>query len=352
MNCKLNPWLAENLVCPRHQVALLVAESTLGCPHGCRYPVVEGTPVMLLDDEPQTIGLCEASLQQARKGQDETGLYLNSIGLSESERRGILELSRNASKIDPAVAFLVSATNGIAYKHLIGTLDRYPIPQLRLPPSRGKVFLDVGCNWGRWSIAAARLGYQPVGLDPSLGAVMAAKRVTRQLGLEATFVVGDARFLPFKPAAVDQVFSYSVLQHFSRADAAQAIAQIGRVLKPQGASLIQMPTKVGLRCLYHQAKRKFREGTGFEVRYWTIPALRSLFTSNIGPSKFSVDCFFGIGLQRADLDLMQPMLRTAIHLSEALRTVSRVIPPLVWLADSVYVSSLKPGAAVPANPFG
>jgi SAM-dependent methyltransferase len=303
--------------------------------------VVEGIPVMLLEDERQTMSLCQSSLRQAWKGPDETELYLDSIGLNEAEKRGIAELAGKGPKIDPAVTFLVSATNGIAYKHLIGILDRYPIPELRLPPGAGKVLLDVGCNWGRWSIAAAKLGYQPVGIDPSLGAVMAARRVARQLGVGTLFVVGDGRFLPFKSGTFDQAFSYSVLQHFSRADAAQAIGQIGRVLKPQGTSLIQMPTKAGVRCLYHQAKRGFREGVDFEVRYWTLPAMQKLFAARIGPSKFSVDCFFGIGLQRSDLDLMPPMLRTAIRASEALRALSRALPPLVWLADSVYVSSVK-----------
>ena len=30
------------------------------------------------------------------------------------------------------------------------------------------------------------------------------------------FVVGDARFLPFRSGSFDYVWSYSVLQHFSR----------------------------------------------------------------------------------------------------------------------------------------
>lgn len=285
--------------------------------------------------------LCQASLRQAREGPGEKGLYTESMGISEQERQGILELAVKGSEIDPAVAFLVAATNGIAYRHLVGKLNRYPIPELRLPASAGQIFLDIGCNWGRWSIAAARKGYRPVGIDPSLGAVMAARRVARELGVQINFIVGDARFLPLKSNCIDQAFSYSVIQHFSREDAGQTIAEIGRTLKTRGRSLVQMPTKIGLRCLYHQARRGFREGTGFEVRYWTLPALRSLFESRVGPTDFSVDCFFGIGLQRTDMGVMQPHVRMAIRLSELLRTASHAMRPLLWLADSIYVCSQK-----------
>src|SRR5207248_7798094 len=128
-------------------------------------------------------------------------------------------------------------------------------------------------------------------------------------------LVGDARFLPFRAESFDTVFSYSVIQHFSRENARKAIQEIGRVMRVNGKSLIQMPTIFGLRCIYHQARRKFREPRDFDVRYWTIPALREMFTESIGSTSFSVDCFFGLGLQAADLRLMPPTHRAAIHTS-------------------------------------
>ena len=39
----------------------------------------------------------------------------------------------------------------------------------------GTRLLDIGCSWGRWSLAAAARGYDAVGIDPSLGAIMAAR---------------------------------------------------------------------------------------------------------------------------------------------------------------------------------
>ena len=347
----MDDWLTENLACPRHHTHLSSRGDALTCPHGCEFPVVDGVPVMILGEADQTMDLVNTSLRQAKQPNDDGGLYVESLGLSDAQKQGVLELARTQrTAIDPVVSYIVAATNGIAYKSQVGKLAEYPIPTLRLPQSDGKVFLDIGCNWGRWCIAAARKGYKVVGIDPSLGAVMAATRVARQLGVDARYVVGDARFLPFKSSVIDHVFSYSVLQHLSREDVALVLAETGRVLRSDGAALVQMPTKVGVRCLYHQLRRGFREASGFEVRYWTLPALRKLFSSRIGPTTFSVDCFFGIGLQFADLRFMPLPLKGVVSLSELLRVTSRFVTPLTWTADSVYVTSLKTAVAEQGAP--
>jgi SAM-dependent methyltransferase len=234
----------------------------------------------------------------------------------------------------------VAATNGLMYKHLIGSLDEYPIPELTLPDGNGRLLVDVGCSWGRWSVAAARRGYGVLGIDPSLGAVMAARRVASQLQIHNRHIVADARFLPLTENTIDCIYSYSVLQHFSHYDAAAAIAEMGRVLKKGGTAKVQMPTRFGLRCLYHQARRAFRAATGFEVRYWTLGALAEVFVRHIGPANFEVDGFFGIGLQRADEPLMTPALRRVLHASERLKAVSRRFRPLISVADSVFVEAI------------
>lgn len=262
----VEPDLLSLIVCPLHGDPLGEAADGLSCPHGHRYPVVDGVPV-LLDDRPQTIGIAEHSLRTARAGATDDPYFLGTIGISERERaelRRQIDANPDGS-VDPVISLLVAATNGIAYKHLIGTLNEYPIPEIRLPRAEGALLLDIGCNWGRWSIAAARKGYRTIGIDPSLGAVLAAKRLAKRMGLPCRFVVGDARFLPLRPGAVDVAFSYSVIQHFSREDASAAVREIGRVVRTGGRSLIQMPTVFGLRCLYHQARRGFTDGQAFDV---------------------------------------------------------------------------------------
>jgi len=51
----LDPWYTANLVCPRDHGALTQAGAALVCAAGHRYPVIDGVPVMLLDDAFQTI---------------------------------------------------------------------------------------------------------------------------------------------------------------------------------------------------------------------------------------------------------------------------------------------------------
>lgn len=312
---------AVQIVCPRDHSALTPRGSELVCAAGHAYPVVDGIPVMLLDDVTQTMGIASESLDRARNGPlaDDApvgALYLSTLGLSDEEKRGIRRMALQAdSKIDPVVAYA---------------------------DGDGKTLLDVGCNWGRWSIAAARRRYAVVGIDPSLGSIMAARRVAGSLGLSVQFIVGDARYLPFSASTFDTAFSYSVVQHLSEEDATRAIHEMGRTLKPGGRSLVQMPTPFGVRCLYHQAKRRFRPARGFEVRYWPIPRLEALFSRAVGPAATAVDCYFGIGLQRSDWSLMSPFRKFVLAGSELLRGASRVFPPLKYLADSVYVSATKP----------
>ncbi len=347
----MDPWYLTHLVCPRDHLGLDVVHGAGGrlvCSAGHTYPVVDGVPVLLLDDVAQTMGIAEESMKRANTvpaadGDPASALYLETLGISEEEKRGLTALASDGrSAIDPVVAFMVGATSGYMYKHVIGTLDSYPIPELRLPAGRGKRLLDLGCNWGRWSIAAARKGYDVVGIDPQLGAVMAARRVCRSLGLAARFVVGDARYLPFPADSFDYAFSYSVLQHLSREDVRLVLSGVGRTLTSGGTAFVQMPTVFGVRCLYHQARRRFSEGTGYEVRYWTIPALEALFSRAIGPATISVDCYFGIGLQRSDSALMPAPLKAILAASEWLRAASRFVPVLKYAADSVYVTAVKP----------
>jgi uncharacterized protein YbaR (Trm112 family) len=108
--------------------------------------------------------------------------------------------------IDPFVNDWIVNTNGNLYWRTRGALPRYPIPKWPFGRGDGKVLVDIGCGWGRWSIAAARAGFQPIGTDVHVDALAAASRVARQLGARADFVCSDAERLPFQQGSVDCVF--------------------------------------------------------------------------------------------------------------------------------------------------
>ena len=236
----------------------------------------------------------------------------------------------------------VAKTCGRLYAPVIGRLDQYPIPELRLPPGQGQLFLDIGCNWGRWSIAAARAGYDVVGIDPSLGAVLAARRICEQLGLKARFVVADCRFLPFAPALFGVGFCYGVFQHIDKDRALLSLAELGRVLEPGGTSLVQLPHLYGIRSLYNYARRGFRAPVKFDdIRYWTLAEMQRACARTIGPASLSVDAYFGLGIQSSDVHLLPWRFRLVVHASGALRRLSMKLPWLRHCADSIYVTARR-----------
>jgi SAM-dependent methyltransferase/uncharacterized protein YbaR (Trm112 family) len=331
------------LVCPRDHTSLRMAEGNLICELNHEYPVIAGVPIMLVEEIPATLHVLSGSLAAAHdkdRSLDDY-YYTETLGVSPEQRESILRSKSQSSGIDPVVNYLLAHTNGHMYDHLVGKLTNYPIPDIELPPGDGRRLLDMGCSWGRWCIAAARKGYKPVGIDPSLGAVLAARRVARQLNVEATFIVADARCLPFAPGTFDCVHSYSVLQHFSRSDAQRAIGEGGRVLRSGGLCKIQLANRYGIRCFYHQARRGFRAATGFEVRYWPPHEMRQVFLERVGDTHLSPDCFFGLGLQKADLALMPGWKRLAVHASELLKGASRRLPLVTSAADSLFVSATR-----------
>ncbi|MGA9979862.1 MAG: methyltransferase domain-containing protein [Candidatus Sulfotelmatobacter sp.] len=319
------PRLWELLVCPRDKEALQRDGTSAVCPQGHRYAVIDDVPILLVSEVEQTHIEGTRALAVAESGDAST---LPTFDVQPGE-------------IDPFVRNVISATNGSLYQHLVGNLKEYPIPHLRLPPGDGKLLLEVGCNWGRWCVAAARAGYRPIGIDPSLKAIRAAKRVARQLGIKAEYAVADGRYLPFRENTFDQIFSYSVLQHISRENVATSLAEMRRVLTVDGGVLVQMPNMFGVRCLYHQARRGFREERDFEVRYWKPSELLKAFSTSIGPSELSVDGFFSLNVQPSDLHLLPAKYRAVVRTSEVLRRLSNKVPALGKVADSLYVSARR-----------
>lgn len=319
--------MMEMLVCPRDKEPLWQEASDLVCAQGHRYAVIEGIPILLLSDAEQT------HIEGAR-------------AVLMSESRDFSSLPRFTvakGEMDPFVRNAIGATNGQLYQHLVGTLKEYPIPRLRLPAGDNRLFLEVGCNWGRWCLAAAMSGYRTVGIDPSLKAIRAANRVARQMGLEATYIVAESRFLPFRDESFEQIFSYSVLQHLSKQNARDSLSEFRRVLRVGADALVQMPNVFGIRCLYHQIRRGFRETRDFEVRYWRPAELLTTFNGCIGPSELSADGYFSLNVQPNDLRFLPAKYRALVHASEGLRKMSFYIPLLIKAADSLYIKSRRVG---------
>ena len=284
--------------------------------------------MMLVEEAESTHGYIQKTLEQVSSKSTDTDSYSETTVVEDDT-------------VDEFVQKEIVYTSGNLYKTVEGEIFRYPIPEIRLPAGNGERLLDIGCNWGRWSVAAGQRGYRPVGIDPSLDAVLAAGRVTRQLRVEASFVVGDARFLPFREDSFDVVFSYGVFQHFSKQNTRISLEEIARVLKPGMKTYLQMPNRYGIRQYYQHWKRGFTEGEGFEIRYWTPSELLETFRDQFGRTEMSADGYFGLGIQKRDVDLLPLKYKAVVYASEAVRKASKMIPPLIKVADSVYLESIN-----------
>ena len=327
----MNEWLKDNLACPQDKQKVKLDENYLICPNNHRYLVVDDIPVMLFDDGSPTHGYITKTLEKIAR-----------IEKGENPDEVIVKRENQPDEIDDFVQSEVPYTCGTLYFSVQHRLNRYPFPEFRLPDGAGKKLLDVGCNWGRWTITAAQNGYQPIGIDPSLDAVLAGKRIAKQLGANALFVVADARFLPFADNAFDVAFSYSVIQHLKKINAKTSFDEMARVTKDGGEIVVQMPNKYGIRCFYHQAKRGFGEAKeGGEVFYWTPAELNRTFTEKFGETEMTVDCYFGLGIQKNDADLLPLPYKMIVHTSEILRGMSLKLPFMTKIADSVYLHSIN-----------
>jgi SAM-dependent methyltransferase len=321
----MDTWLRDHLVCPRDNTHVRAVNDTLRCDYSHTYECIQNVPIMIAPDLAPT----QAHLWPTKGARGPR---------VEDEYTGPATPSSDA--VDRYVQEVVAATNGRMYGHLLNRLTRYPIPNLRLPDSSGQRFLDVGCNWGRWSLSASAKGYKTVGIDPNLDAILAARRVAQQRDLTAIHVVADARRLPFCSDSFDVVFSYSVLQHFAKSDAELAISQARRVLHDGGSAHIQMANCFGLMSLYHQIRARMRPKREFDVRYWSPFEIRKSFARHFHRVELTVDGYLGLGIQAADVDLMPLRYRLVTRASEALRRLTEqttVSGKMKYIADSLYV---------------
>lgn len=161
------------------------------------------------------------------------------------------------------------------------------------------------------------------------------------MGLDISFICGDARFLPFKANVFRCAFSYSVIQHFSEVDAEIAIEEVGRVLQRDGLAKIQMAHQWGIRSIYNRTRRNYRSSDIFRVRYWSLASMRAVFDRHIGPTKLTAEAFGGLGLLAEDRHYVSKTAKLLISVSIVMKALSSVVAPLIWLADSVYVASVK-----------
>ena len=301
------------LACPQDHSRLRADADNLVCEHQHRFNVEGGIPILIgnprREPTPGNMGPCQID---------------------------------PGASTDPFVNDWLVNTNGNLYWCTRGRLRRYPIPLWPLSNGEGRLLVDVGCSWGRWTIAAARAGFRTIGLDVHIDALAAGTRVSRQMDVGADYVCSCADRLPFQSASIDFVFSYSVLQHLERSIVIRFFEEVSRVLKPKGVCLVQLPNAFGLRNMFQQAKRGFREGRSgtFEMRYWSLKAIRqAVEMAGLKNMAIRADGFFTQNPQLSDLDLLSLKGKLIVLGSNAGCKIAAMLPAVTRLADSLWVEA-------------
>jgi len=320
-NNLIDPQLLDLLRCPSSGLPLKIEGDGLVSGDGSRrYPVVGGVPCLMPDSAEATHAGYRSLIDENQK-----------------------EMQARVTEED-VVAFVQSMIVSTCGNLFRGTTLRgtYPVPDFPAVFAFDNV-LEIGCNWGRWSIAGAKAGYRMVGIDIHLKALKCARLLSQKLtpSNQPFFVLADARYLPFAPASFGGVFSYSCIQHFSKRNAEIILSGIRRVMKVQGKSVIQMPNKGGVRSTLAMARRMFSEGAEFDVRYYSIADLLRLFEREIGQSEWSVDCFLGLNVHACDRELVPISRKWIVDLAEMSLRTSKRFPRLGRLCDSVFLTSTK-----------
>lgn len=96
----------------------------------------------------------------------------------------------------------------------------------------GRDILELGCGGAQWSIALARAGARPVGLDLSERQLAHARTLTRAAGIDLPLLQADAEALPLAEASFDIVFCDYGAMTF--ADPDRTVPEVARVLRPGG----------------------------------------------------------------------------------------------------------------------
>jgi SAM-dependent methyltransferase len=134
------------------------------------------------------------------------------------------------------------------YRHSLGLIDSVLARELR-PSAAGQRALDVCCGTGIQSLRLARLGYRVTGIDLAPRLLAIARHKLGAAGhADAHFVEGDATRLPAPDAAFDLVNCCGALSMIW--SWREALAEIGRCLRPGGRLLVEVDGKWNLDMLW------------------------------------------------------------------------------------------------------
>lgn len=140
----------------------------------------------------------------------------------------------------------------------------------------GKRVLDTGSGVGYGSHHLATAAAAVVGIDNDPQTVEYAR--AHFSGANTAYLVADCHRLPFEAATFDVVTSFELIEHL--ADAKLYLAEVRRVLKPDGIFVVSTPN----RTIY--AEHRGGEANPFHIREWDCDEFSNLLKDYFGYVEF------------------------------------------------------------------
>ncbi|HEX9090158.1 MAG TPA: class I SAM-dependent methyltransferase [Anaerolineales bacterium] len=103
--------------------------------------------------------------------------------------------------------------------------------------SPGKA-LDLGCGTGTNSISLAKAGWQVTSVDFAQRAIQIARNKARRAGVQVDFRLGDVTHLESLKVQFDLIFDLGCFHSLPPNDHIKYMANVERLLSPQGAYLM------------------------------------------------------------------------------------------------------------------
>lgn len=104
-------------------------------------------------------------------------------------------------------------------------------------------FLDLGCGLGRHSMYMAQKGFDVTSLDLSEYGINHLEEWAERESVSIQTYVSDMLHLPFEDNSFDCIMAYNVIYHTDTKGFVGALAEINRVLKPNGELFLTMISK-------------------------------------------------------------------------------------------------------------
>jgi len=117
-------------------------------------------------------------------------------------------------------------------------LRKMTVDQALIKP--GDSVLDVGCGTGEVTLLAKTRAQNGnvYGIDPAPEMIAVARKKAARKGLDVDYRVGVIEALPFLDSSIDVVTSSLMMHHLPEDLKVRGLAEINRVLKPDGRMLI------------------------------------------------------------------------------------------------------------------